>query len=51
VSYGRRKERTLNGTPAEAQAELECERAVRRASYARQNERMLNGTPVQAQAE
>jgi len=33
ASYARRKERTLNGPPAEAQAELERQRAAQRASY------------------
>ena len=38
-------------TQAQALAELERERAARRASYARRKERTLNGTPAQAQAE
>ena len=36
---------------AQALAELERERAARRASYARRKKRTLNGTPAQAQAE
>ena len=42
ASYARRKERTLNGPPAEAQAELERQRAAQRASYIRRKEAMLN---------
>jgi hypothetical protein len=38
-------------TQAQVIAELERERAARRASYARRKERTLNGTPAQAQAE
>jgi flagellar basal body rod protein FlgC len=38
-------------TQAQALAELERQRAVRRASYARRKERTLNSTPAQAQAE
>jgi len=38
-------------TQAQALAELEQERAARRASYARRKKRTLNGTPAQAQAE
>jgi hypothetical protein len=38
-------------TQAQALAELERERAARRASYARRKERTLNGTPAQAQTE
>jgi len=35
ASYARRKERTLNGPPAEAQVELERQQAAQRASYIR----------------
>ena len=38
-------------TQAQALAELERERAARKASYARRKERTLNGTPAEAQAE
>jgi len=42
ASYARRKERKLNGPPAEAQAERERQRAAQRASYIRRKENMLN---------
>ena len=38
-------------TQAQALAELERERAAKRASYARRKERTLKGTPAEAQAE
>ena len=42
MSYARRKERTLNGPPAEAQAELERQRAAWRVSDIQRKETMLN---------
>ena len=41
-SYARRKERTLNGTPAQAQPERERQRAARRVTDIRWKETMLN---------